>query len=218
MTGKPPSHARRRRIFAAISVLIGIGLTGTLVFPPLWKFFTENSDGIDLLFLLIMVPLLSVPGLILVRYGSRLFKDDSEPGLRHVVGTLVFLISVVLIVRLCTVLETFFPQRLSNGMGMIGLALLIAFAYPLAISKLLPLVAMEKRKARTFVTRGFLIALAWLLWLGLTEVFKETGLRGRLMDSIDTPFVSQAAFFLPAVAAYSCYAIAHAIFVKASSR
>ena len=184
------------------------------IIPPIWKFFTEDSDGDDLLFLLTMVPLLSIPGGILAVYGSRLFKEDSEASLRYVVGTLVFLGSLILIVRLAPLFEAFFPEVATYGFGQLAFVFLIAFAYPLMVSRLIPLVGIEKRNARAFVTKGFLIALAWLFWLGLNEIFKENGIDRLLEDSTRTRTLGAMTFFLPAIIAYICYAIARAVFVE----
>ena len=214
MNEEPPTHRRGRRVFATISVLTGIALAGMVIIPQFWKFFTEDSDGYDLLFLLITIPFMSIPGTILVLYGSRLFKEDSETSLRYVVGTLVFLVSLILIVRLAPLFEAFFPELATYGFGQLAFAFLVTFAYPLMVSRLIPLVGIERRKASAFVTKGFLIALAWLFWLGLNEIFKETGIDKLLEDSTRIPTLGAMIFFLPAIIAYICYAIARAVFVK----
>lgn len=138
---------------------------------PLISNFFSNPDGATtLLFLLFMVPFLSIPGILCLWFGYELFKLRTEYSLCMIVGTITFLSILMTGARLGEWLQPWLPDLILESGGMLFLALIIVFSYPFLVSRLLPSIGGERKKPREFVGKGLLKLLAILLFFSLSSL------------------------------------------------
>ena len=123
-------EVRIRKAFAICSMLAGIGWLAMTIVPPVSKFFSDKENGIDPVFILTMIPFLSIPGFIFLWFGYRLFQKRTEESLRAIVGTATFLLITMVGLRTGEWMKPLFPNLPYEGCGMLLLALTTAIIYP----------------------------------------------------------------------------------------
>lgn len=63
----------------------GYGVVMALV-PPLYRFIGEKKDAFDYVFMLTIIPLMALPGIIAVYFGSRLTRTPNERNIKWTLG------------------------------------------------------------------------------------------------------------------------------------
>ncbi len=196
-----------------VSLLIGTGWLGIVIGSPLYGFVSGGMDGPHPLFLLTMVPLLAIPGGILLWFGWKLFRSKSEEALRWIMGTGSFL----LICFACTRIGEIFSLQGQDSIwdGVVGLisTFVIALAYPVLISRISPIIGAPRKSPSEFVSKSFLGLLAFSLFGSLSSLKYALGFRPDF-DSTKSyfmllpPLLEMAYAFSPMLVPYLAYRIA----------
>lgn len=69
----------------------------------------------DLVLLVPMVPLLTIPGILAMVFGVRLFREMRESSLRWVIGVWTVLLTLFISSQLSAVLPDMLPERLQKS-------------------------------------------------------------------------------------------------------
>jgi hypothetical protein len=165
-----PREVRIRKILSVVSILAGAVWVAMVIIPPVVKYFSNQEDNFTLLFLLTMIPLLTIPGFICLWFGTKLFKKRTEESLRAIVGTSVFLLIVGVGFPIAEWLKPFFPDFGWEGSGMLFFAIATVIVYPMAVSRLLPVIGGERKSPRSFISKGMLTLIAFLLFFSLSSL------------------------------------------------
>ena len=165
-----PIHLRK--IIGGLSVLFGLIWLGFTLIPFVGSLFDEK-DLIDYLLLLVMVPLMVIPGLLAIIYGTRLYRIMNVQTLKQVVGLFAVIGAFVISSKLSSV----FPEILqaevqSLAFFFIGAAVAIPL-YMICIWFVLPHLSAERPKFCSLLERSAIILMALLLWLLLSSIFDE---------------------------------------------
>jgi len=162
---------RNRKIVAVVSMFLGVGWLAMVVLPPIAKTIEKTpalGDALFLIFLIVMVPLMSIPGILCLWFGYRLFQRRTEDSLRWILGTGVFILTVSIYARVGEIFFGQFFETIWDTPGMLSVALIVAVAYPLLISRLLPAIGGDQKSPRNFVGKGLLTLIAWLVFFALS--------------------------------------------------
>lgn len=167
-TPDSPSEIRNRKIVAIISMILGAGLLALMVLPPVANAVHEPPGLGAAIFIVVMLPLLSIPGILCLWFGYQLFQRRTEESLRLIVGTTTFLLIGGIGFSIAEWLEPLFSNPGWEGSGLLLLAIATAIIYPLAISRLLPVIGGERKSPRIFISKGMLTLVAFLVFFSLS--------------------------------------------------
>lgn len=196
---------RNRKIVAFVSVLIGAVLLAMTILPPIASAIKNTPVLGDVLFFIIIVPLMSVPSLLCLWFGYQLFQRRTEDSLRWIVGTLVFIAAVAAYVRIGEIFNARVSETGWDTVGMLLVALVFAVTYPTAISRLHPAIGGERKSPRRFIGKGYLALIAWLVFFALSPAphsyFRDplrTGITGMpLLDAMLQLLIVLLPFLIP---------------------
>jgi hypothetical protein len=210
----PPTHFRNRRIVAMITMLAGV-IWLSLGF---WGAVSSRVGQEDLTsgFALfsVLLPFFLIPGYVVGWFGYRLFHEFSETSLLCISGKFIPLACVSAVVRMGSYFGVDSQPHLCGSLGLLAILCLMAFLYPVANSKLLPLIGGLRKKAGAFVTKGFLSILAWILWFALNDIFRAFGLNAFIEVSVRIPKLKAMVIFAPVIVAYLVHAMAYSLFAR----
>jgi len=170
-------------------MILGAGLLALMVLPPVANAVHEPPGLGAAIFIVVMLPLLSIPGILCLWFGYQLFQRRTEESLRLIVGTVVFMVTFSIYVRMEEIFSVRFSEEGWDVFGMLMVALVVAVAYPLAISRLHPAIGGGRKSPGKYVGRGFLALIAWLLFFALSSA-QHTYLRDLIeMEITGLPLV-----------------------------
>lgn len=127
----------------------------------------------DLVFLGPVVPLLTVPGILAVVFGVRLFREMRESHLKWAIGPFAVLSAFFISSQLSAVLPNILPERWQKSALLFASSIFSMMAYLFLVRWLLRHLTQENRSLRSLMGRGGLMLIAWQLWVLLSHIFEE---------------------------------------------
>lgn len=196
------AHSNLRKAIAAAAVLLGLlWFMGAVVYPAS-QILSGTKESPGIVMILTLLPLMGLPAFLLIYLGASLFREMTEESLKWVVGTLAVFGAVSISARLQLAFPALLPTRVELSLGMFLGACVAVWLYLLVVRRLLPILGGEKKSMRSFLGRGILVLLAWLLWFFLSAWAEEYR---RLADGYEL-----VVFLVPMAVAYGSYRIAAA--------
>lgn len=166
-----PHHTRKW--IGALSGLLGVLWTASAVFPLIRKSWMGEFATGDLVFLLLMVPWLTIPGILAMVFGVRLFREMRESHLKWAIGPFAVLSAFFISSQLSAVLPDILPERLQKSVLLFASSIFSMMAYLFLVRWLLRHLTQENRSLRSLMGRGGLMLIAWQLWVLLSHAFEE---------------------------------------------
>jgi len=190
-----------RKVISAAAVLVGLFWIVVLVFPIVFTW--EKGDHFGNLLMISLSFAMSIPGVILIRSGVRLWREMSVQFLGGAVGGLC----IVGVFVLSSVIDSLFSRLFpSSGSQMSCVIFFSAFSmvpvYLLAMRFSLKHLTGEHRRASEFVGRGLLGTLAFVAWMGMGDVAEIFG-----KSYEQSPSTGTLVYLLPVFLAWVFYRV-----------
>ena len=196
-----------RRIIGGVATLLGLCWTCAVVFPLVSRFWLDDIDTFDVIFVLTIVPLMTIPGILVLFHGLRLFREMSESSLKWVVGVSALILSFFFSSRLSLLFPTLLPQRLLGSTLLFVSCLVVIPVYFLVIRLLLRHLTNGAPPTTALLSRAVVTLMAWQLWLLLSAFFHEySPIKEGYTDVPEEPWVLLG-IVVPVIVAYGSYRI-----------
>jgi hypothetical protein len=166
-----PDHTRK--LIGGLAALLGACWTLAVIVPMIAGLWADSFEAFDVVFLLTIVPLMAVPGVLAVVFGSRLFLEMRNSSLKWVLGVFAVYFAFFLSSRTSDLLPLFFPEDLQHSVVLFVASLVALVAYLQIVRWLLRHLTHENHSLRSLLSRGVLVLMALQIWLLLSDVFEE---------------------------------------------
>jgi hypothetical protein len=162
-----------RRIIGGVAALAGLWWTCVAIYPGVFRLWRDDIDTFGVIFVLATVPLMTIPGILALFYGVRLFREMSESLLKWVVGLGAVFLAFFLSSRLSLLFPTLLPEGLLRATLLFVSSLAVIPVYFLVVRFLIRQLTNGASPASALLSRSVVILMAWQLWLLLLAYFHE---------------------------------------------
>jgi hypothetical protein len=164
------SPVHLRKAVGVTSVALGLALWAATAFP-LARETVRLGDRSWYFLFLAAIPAMSLPGILLMVFGYRLFRELSETSLKWVLGTCAVVSTIWIAAESTPMFPALLPERLLRDAGL-TLGLLVGIpGYAFGMRALLSLIGGPRRGALDFVGSRIVFVLAWQLFFILSHLF-----------------------------------------------
>ena len=207
-----------RRIIGGVAALLGLWWTCAAIFPPVSRLWLDNIDTFDVIFVLTIVPLMTIPGILALFHGVCLFREMSESSLKWVVGVGALFLAFFLSSRLSLLLPTLLPERLLESTLLFVSSLVVIPVYFLVVRFLLRHLTNGAPSTAALLSRTVVMLMAWQLWLLLSAYFQQYSPIKQGYTHIPEEPWGLLGLVVPFMVAYGSYRIVSGILNKKHNR
>ena len=162
-----------RRIIGGVAALLGLWWICAATFPTVSRLWRDDNATLDVIFVLTVVPLMTIPGILALFHGLRLFRQMSESSLKWVVGVGALFLAFFLSSRLSLLFPTLLPGRLLESTLLFVSSLVVIPVYLLVVRFLLRHLTDGTPPTAALLSRTVVMLMAWQLWFLLSRYFHE---------------------------------------------
>ena len=162
-----------RKIISGASIIFGLWWLWTTTYPACQRLWNGEREIDDYLFILIFIPIISIPGILTTVFGIRLFRETSITSLKWIITTFAILGALYLSSIFLTIFPDLLPEQVALNAFLFVASLIMALAYLAILRFIIPYLGVDRPNPSSLIGKGFLILMAWQLWMLLSSIFRE---------------------------------------------
>jgi len=150
--------------FAILALLCGVVWLWSVLVVPIIRHWSEDPATRSYGFLFIILPMMSLPGILAVYFGVRLLNQSNEKNIRGAVGILM----VLLTLRLSPLIQALFPRGADEesvrGVSFLVGTVIAVMLYLVLAKWVLRVTGFPVAGIREVISRVPLLLIAWQIW------------------------------------------------------
>lgn len=161
-----------RRIISGASILFGLWWLWTTTYPQLQCLWSGERE-IHYSFTFIIIPIMSIPGILATVFGIRLFQAMSITSLKWVIAPFAIYGALWLSSTFSDIFPDLLQKQTAFSTSLFAASLIMLLAYLAIIRFITPYLGVDKPSFSSLIGRGLLILMAWQIWMLLSSIFGE---------------------------------------------
>ena len=196
------------RTIGGLSTAFGVYWLWGALGSPVQRFITVGREPFDFMFLFGIAPLISIPGVLAVVFGIKLYyRNTSLASLKLVMGVFAFCGALWISSGLSSLCGDFISKKIQPGIFFLVGIFVVVPIYLFVVGQMARMLGMGRLKAADLLERGVLALIAWQLWLVLSAVFMEYCPKDEEYTSVPKEPWGLMALFVPPLISYVAYRV-----------
>ena len=157
-------------VISTVSIIFGLWWLWTTTYPACQRLRNGEREIDDYLFILIFIPIISIPGILTTVFGIRLFREMSITSLKWIITTFAILGALYLSSIFLTIFPDLLPERVALNAFLFVASLIMTLAYLATLWFIIPYLGIDRSNFSSLIGKGVLILMVWLLWMLISRV------------------------------------------------
>lgn len=204
-----------RRLVGAAAALFGFWWIWFWTLPVVHELWIADNKAGDIFFFLPFHLSMAIPGVLALIFGIRLFITMSVSSLKWIVGLFAVFGTTLFTSQLLVMFPELLPELVSGPFFLFLSSLIAMPVYLLVTKKLIRHLTEQDPSYLSLIGQGYLVLMAWLLWLLLSSVFQDYSPFREEYSNLPVFPWAILELFVPIVVAYGLYRIFAALLAKA---
>ena len=157
-------------VISTVSIIFGLWWLWITTYPACQRLWNGEREIDDYLFILIFIPIISIPGILTTVFGIRLFREMSITSLKWIITTFAILGALYLSSIFLTIFPDLLPERVALNAFLFVASLIMTLAYLATLWFIIPYLGIDRPNFSSLIGKGVLILMVWLLWMLISRV------------------------------------------------